>query len=191
MIREIIVTTTNVDGSTHIVPMGIREETGFILIAPFAPSLTLDNIQRSKTAVMNCVDDVRIFAGCLSGHRDWPLVPAERVEGRRLQSALSHLELKLERMEDDVTRPRLYCKIVHEVIHRPFMGFNRAQAAVLEAAILVSRLHILTDEKIDREIDYLKIAIDKTAGEQERLAWGWLMERIAAFRLEKQKEQAL
>ena len=62
------------------------------------------------------------------------------------------------------------------------MGLNRAKAAVLEAAVLVSRLHMLSDEKIDSEIAYLQIAIDKTAGEDELEAWGWLMHRIKTFR---------
>ena len=61
---------------------------------------------------------------------------------------------------------------------RPFLGLNRAQAAVLEAAILVSRLHMLPRAKVERELGYLAIAIDKTAGEAEREAWGWLMEVV-------------
>ena len=47
---------------------------------------------------------------------------------------------------------------------RPSGGFNRAQAAVLEGAVLVSRLHLLPPEKIDGGMDYLQIAIDKTPG---------------------------
>jgi len=36
--------------------------------------------------------------------------------------------------------------------------------------------------KLEAELEYLKIAIDKTAGEAELQAWGWLMEAIAAHR---------
>lgn len=189
MIQEIIVTTTNEDGSTHIAPMGIREEAGFIVIAPFKPSATLENIQRTKTAVINRIDDVCIFAGCLTGRKDWPLVKTEQIEGNRLSAALSHLELELERFEDDKLRPRFYCKQVHEAVHEPFKGFNRAQAAVLELAILVSRLHMLSKEKIEQEIEYLMIAIDKTAGENEKIAWDWLMEKVDAFRQEDRKDK--
>ena len=57
---------------------------------------------------------------------------------------------------------------------------NRAKAAVLEAAILATRLHMLPPEKIAREIAYLKIAVDKTAGEAERRAWAMIMEKIGA-----------
>ena len=78
---------------------------------------------------------------------------------------------------------------IHEENHRPFHGFNRAQAAVVEAAILVSRLHMLPPEKIEREIGYLQIAIDKTAGPRERQAWDWLMERIAEHRAKAATER--
>jgi hypothetical protein len=65
------------------------------------------------------------------------------------------------------------------------MGFNRAQAAVLELAILVSRLPMLPQEKIDTEIKYLEIALEKTAGKDEIEAWGWLMDRISEYRLQQ------
>ena len=37
---------------------------------------------------------------------------------------------------------------------------------------------MLTAEKIDTEMAYLQIAIDKTAGPEEREAWGWLLEAV-------------
>jgi hypothetical protein len=46
---------------------------------------------------------------------------------------------------------------------------------VLEAAILVSRLNLLPIEKIEAEINYLRIGLEKTASEVELEAWGWLM----------------
>lgn len=189
MIQEIIVTTQNKDGTTHIAPMGIREENGLTIIAPFKPSATLENIQRNKSAVVNRVDDVRIFAGCLTGRKDWPLVPTDKITGQRLEAALSHVELELDSFEDDDLRPHFYLKPVAEVTHSAFKGFNRAQSAVLEAAILVSRLHILSEEKIEQELEYLSIAIDKTAGDNEKIAWQWLMEKIESFQKESKKSE--
>jgi hypothetical protein len=66
-------------------------------------------------------------------------------------------------------------------MHAPFRGLNRAKAAVLEAAILVSRLSMLTRDKVDSEIAYLTIAIEKTAGPEEREAWDWLMQAVRQF----------
>jgi uncharacterized protein len=180
MIRETIVTTASADGVVHMAPLGlIAEEDGWI-IAPFHPSKTLDNLRAVPFAVANYTDDVRVFAGCLTGRHEWPRVASDEVPVPRLAGALAHAELAVERMTDDAQRPRFHCRVLRVVSHAPFMGFNRAQAAVIEAAILVSRLHMLPPEKVEQEIAYLEIAIGKTAGDAEREAWGWLMERVAA-----------
>jgi hypothetical protein len=185
MIFETIVTTINTDGSPHLAPFGMREADGAIIIAPFKPSATLDNVLRSHCAVVNCTDDVRVFAGCLTGHHHWPVRRAEVVDGWVLDAALAHREVRLVSVQEDAIRPELVLQVVHEQIHAPFRGFNRAQAAVIEAAVLVSRLHLLPAEKIDAELNYLAIAVEKTAGEWEWQAWNWLMEKIENFRVEQ------
>lgn len=181
-IHEILLLSRNADGSPHLAPMGLRRRGPLWLLAPFRPSRTLDNLLREGRASINSSDDVRIYAGCLSGHHGWPLAACERIDAERLADALSHREIELERVEDDELRPRLFCREVHVANHRPFPGYNRAQAAVLELAVLVSRLNRLPAEKIDAEIEYLRIALDKTAGEEEREAWAWLMQRVEAHR---------
>ncbi|NOT84869.1 MAG: DUF447 family protein [Methylococcaceae bacterium] len=180
MIQETIIITQNTTGKAHIAPMGIHvEQADEIIILPFRPSTTLDNMLATQTAVVNYCDDVRIFAGCLTGRRDWPLHAAEKISGQVLQNTLAHSEVELLSIEEDPIRPKLICKIVHTVNHRPFMGFNRAQFAVLEAAILVSRLDWLPLEKIQAELDYCRIGLTKTAGTRELEAWGWLMDLFA------------
>ena len=39
-------------------------------------------------------------------------------------------------------------------------------------------------EKIETEIDYLRIGFEKTAGDREVEAWGWLMMVIEKFKAE-------
>ena len=99
--------------------MGIHINGDEIVILPFRPSTTLNNLLESKSAVLNYCDDVRIFAGCLTGRRDWPLIAAEKIKGQVLQCALAHTELELIRIEDDAIRPRLFCKAVQTVNHAP------------------------------------------------------------------------
>ena len=181
MIREIILTTAAADGTPHIAPMGVHLDADRVLILPFRPSTTLDNLQSGQLAVVNYVDDVRVFAGCVTGRRDWPLSPLPSCPVPRLGCALAHAELALQNVEDDPLRPRLHCRVLREEQHRPFRGFNRAQHAVLEAAILVSRLGRLPRQKIQLELDYLRIGLDKTCGPDEREAWNWLMEAITDF----------
>jgi hypothetical protein len=190
VIFETIVSTRDEAGRDHIAPMGIRQEGGFIVLSPFRPSATLDHVLREKCAVVNYVDDVRIFAGCLTGPYDWPTLPVEQLSCRRLAAALAHSEVRLERMQDDPTRPRLICSEIAHSTHAAFAGFNRAQCAVIEAAILVSRLNMLPQEKIDAEMAYLAIAVEKTAGARELEAWGWLKARIEEFRVTRKKGAA-
>ncbi len=179
-IREVIVTTRSPDGQAHIAPMGVWEEDGLVTLAPFRPSRTLENLLTTRIATVNACDDVRVFAGCLTGRHDWPLVAGSTPGTLRLRDAVSHQELALVRVDEDASRPRLRCRVVLEQAHRPFIGFNRARAAVLECAILASRLDRLPADKIHRELAYLTIAIDKTAGPAEREAWVWLLQRVEA-----------
>jgi hypothetical protein len=180
MIREIIVTTAGAAGSVHMAPLGLIADGDGWIIAPFHPSRTLDNLRAVPFAVANYTDDVRVFAGCLTGRHAWPAVASDEVPVQRLAGALAHAELAVERVTEDALRPRFHCRVLRVVSHAPFLGFNRAQAAVIEAAILVSRLDMLPREKVEQEIAYLETAIAKTAGDAEREAWSWLMERVAA-----------
>jgi hypothetical protein len=178
MIRETIVTTADGSGRVHIAPLGIIADADGWILAPFRPSTTLENLRAVPFAVANFTDDVRIFAGCLTGRSDWPTAPSVHVPVPRLAEALAHAELSVTQVTEDDARPRFHCRVVHRASHAPFAGFNRAQAAVVEAAILVSRLHLLPREKVESEIAYLAIAVGKTAGAAEQQAWEWLMEKI-------------
>lgn len=182
MIFETVVTTLSPVGVPHIAPMGVRYESDMVVLMPFKPSTTLDNIVTTNCAVLNLTTDTRIFAGCVTGRRDWPLLPAESIRCLRLASSLGHVELQLAQMRDDPTRPVLHMARGFAARHGDFAGFNRAQSAIIEGAVLVSRLHMLLPAKIDSEMEYLQIAIDKTAGPAELEAWSWLREAVDAFR---------
>lgn len=179
-IRETILTTVNAAGRVHIAPLGIIQQGENWIIAPFRPSQTLDNLAEVPFAVANYTDDVRLFAGCLTGRKDWPTVSIDGYPVPRIEDALAHSVLHVEDFTDDPIRPRFLTRVVAEGTHAPFTGMNRAKSAVLELAILTSRLNMLPREKIESELAYLSIAIEKTAGPDERQAWDWLMERVSA-----------
>lgn len=177
-IHEVIVTTLSKTGQPHSAPMGISEVGNHLLIQPFKPSTTYENLKHHRQCTVNYTDDVRVFAGSLTGRRDWPTLPCQQIQGQYLEQALAHSELEIIDFVDGDPRTSFTGKIVNEVTHAPFRGFNRAQSAVIEAAVLVSRLSMLPAEKVQQEISYLTIAIEKTAGERELEAWGWLMAKI-------------
>ncbi len=185
-IYESIVTTRNGDGTPHIAPMGVWQQGGYYVLAPFKPSRTLTNLHSSANVVINFTDQVQVFAGCMTGRYNWPVIAATIIEGYVLEGALTHIELEVDHIVAHERRPEVHCKVVHQATHRAFNGFNRAQSAVLELAILVSRLSMLPADKVTAEVAYLSIAIEKTAGTEEREAWHWLLEKLD--RVERGKE---
>ena len=186
MIFETIVISQDITGKAHVAPFGVKYDNDLVFISPYKPSTTLENILTTKTATLNITDDVRVFAGALTNRissANIKLTPlrANAHAGYRLTHVLSHSELHLIQVKDDTMRSQLMMQKIHTETHAPFLGFNRAQAAVIELSILVSRLHMLPREKIEEELAYLQIAINKTAGERELEAWGWLTEKIEHY----------
>lgn len=188
-IFEAVVTTVDANGQPHVAPFGVRYRGPHVVLMPFKPSATLDNIRATRHAVLNLTTDTRVFASSVSAR--WlggppfgtpPLQPAERIPGRRLAGALAHSELELVADDEHAERPTLTLARTLDVTHAPFPGFSRAQAAVVEGAVLVSRLHMLPPDKIDGEMAYLQIAIDKTAGPEEHEAWSWLRQAVQRHR---------
>ena len=184
MIHEVIVTTISNEDIVHIAPMGIRFIDKQVVISPFKPSTTLNNITENNIATINFIDDVRVFAGIVSRHKkDWELsarTDLEIVPNLTLTNTFYNVVVN-EYQEDD-KRPNIICDIKNSAVIKPFLGFNRAQFSVIEAAVLLSRLGMIPMEKIDREIEYLKIGIDKTAGPHELEAWGWIQDKILSYK---------
>ena len=184
MIHEVIVTTISNEDIVHIAPMGIRFIDKQVVISPFKPSTTLNNITENNIATINFIDDVRVFAGIVSRHKkDWELsarTDLEIVPNLTLTNTFYNVVVN-EYQEDDKC-PNIICDIKNSAVIKPFLGFNRAQFSVIEAAVLLSRLGMIPMEKIDREIEYLKIGIDKTAGPHELEAWGWIQDKILSYK---------
>jgi hypothetical protein len=67
-------------------------------------------------------------------------------------------------------RSRIDTRVVHRGVKREFIGFNRARHAILEAAILATRTHLLPPDQIRAEYARLQVIVDKTAGPREQEA---------------------
>ena len=178
MIRESIVITTDSKNEPHIVPMGVIFKENKLIISPFVPSKTYLNLKENPYAVINFIDDVNVFVDALLGKKNFKIKPTKKIKSFYLKNALSYIEVKVTKFIENKIRPKFECKILKETSIDSFKGFNRAQLSVIEAAILVSRIDILPTKKIKKEINYLQIAIDKTAGKNEKIAWKKLIKKI-------------
>jgi uncharacterized protein len=100
------------------------------------------------------------------------------VNGAVLQAACSWRELEVVTIDATPPRSRIDARVVHRGFTREFMGFNRAKHAVLEAAILATRTHLLPAEQIKEEYARLQIIVDKTAGPREQDAMTLLTQYV-------------
>jgi hypothetical protein len=132
----------------------------------------------TKAAIVNLTDDVMLFAQGAISSPQYPTVPAVIVRGVVLQAACSWRELEIHSIDDTPPRSRIEARVVHRGTHREFIGFNRARHAVLEAAILATRTHLLPAEQIQEEYARLQVIVDKTAGPREREAMALLTEYV-------------
>ena len=187
MIFEVVIVTVDSKNKPHVAPMGVTKKKDSIILKPFKPSQTLDNILTTKIAVLNTVTDVRVFAACITGRKKFDLKPVEGRLGFRLKNTISYTYLKLENFLDNNLRPQLIMKQESTCQVSEFLGLNRAQAAVIEGAILTSRLNIIPIEKILSEMKYLRTAISKTAGPKEKEAWAWLEEAVNLYTTKNSK----
>jgi len=182
LIAEGIVTTVNPDGSANVSPMGPRVDREFtrLLLRPFQTSTTYQNLKRTGEGVFHITDDVLLIAKAAIGELDPlpPLEPAKHVRGFVLKDACRWFAFKVSRLDDTVERTTIDCTVVAAGEFRPFFGFNRAKHAVLEAAILATRIGILPGEQIRAELERLAIPVEKTAGNQEREAFEFLRQYI-------------
>lgn len=183
MILESIVTTANADGQVNIAPMGPSVDAGqtqFVL-RPFTSSRTYSNLSATGKAVIHVTDDAMLFArGAVDQVQDvQSLVEQDKNGFWILKDCHRWFAVEVEIDPDsEAQRIDLPCTIIDSGVVRPFFGFNRAKHAVLEAAILATRTHILEPEKIHREMEILRPLIDKTAGKDEHDAFALLTRTI-------------
>lgn len=189
MILEGIVTTRNADGGVNIAPMGpqIRlNETGEplferLVLRPFKTSVTFANLARDRCGVFHVTDDVLLLAkAAVLDRYDLPATSvAEFVEARRLTDCCRYFEFVVDRVEASDERSSMEARVIHTAHVREFFGLNRAKHAVVEAAILATRRHLLHVEEIEREFARLRPLVEKTGGPDEHEAFE-LLERFVS-----------
>ena len=180
MILETIVTTQDAAGAVNCAPMGVEWGDDEIVIKPFLETTTFRNLCATGVAVVNLTDDVMVFAQAALVDVHFPVLQAAVVHGVVLEAACSWRELRVAAIDATPPRARISTTVVHRGVRREFLGFNRARHAVLEAAILATRTHLLPPEQIQVEFARLQTLVDKTAGPREREAMALLTQHVRA-----------
>jgi uncharacterized protein len=182
MILEGIVTTVGADGGVNIAPMGPRVEPTMrqLILRPFRTSTTYRNLKQTGEGVFHVTDDVWLLAHTAIGGLRWEvdLTPAQVVQGQRLTDCCRWYEFRVQSIDDTSERTEMVAAIVNAGQVRDFFGFNRAKHAVVEAAIVATRINLLPPVEIKAEMRRLQPLVEKTGGDQEHRAFQFLKEFI-------------
>jgi hypothetical protein len=190
VILETIVTSVSADGIVNCAPMGVEWSTDIIVLKPFLDTATYRNVVTTGAAVINLVDDVRMFAEAALANRIYPTEAARMVAGVVLVDCCSWREVEVTGIDSTPPRARLTAKVVLAETRREFIGFNRARNAVLEATIYATRLHLLDREFVESELTRLQVIVDKTAGPPEVEAMDFVTAHVRAVFHRRQDPQA-
>jgi hypothetical protein len=182
MIIETIVTTVNQQGEANFAPMGVTIGDGEIRIRPYKDSATYRNLLATGAAVVNVTDNARLFAEGAISSPQFPAFPADMVQGLVLKDACSYYECSVIEADAASERANFRCRVVKKGTLREFIGFNRAKNAIIEAAILATRVRFIGVEKILQEYCRLSEIVKKTGGEEEIRAMQYLQDYIVRQR---------
>jgi len=182
VIIEGIVTTLDEDGSAHITPMGPTVDAAWqrLILRPYTSSHTLRNLERNGQGVFHVTDDVELIArAAIDQLSDMPATrPASSVHGVVLTDACRWYSFQVESEGERQQRAVLHCRILNSGFQREFSGFCRAKHAVVEAAILATRVRWLESAHLREELGRLEPLVEKTGGESEKRAFELLQRFI-------------
>ena len=174
-------------GRVNIAPMGpmVNDSMSQFILRPFTTSTTYKNLKATGQGVFHVTDDALLVAraaiGPVDPNGDVAVRPADHVEGLVLTGTCRYYELQVVDLDDRQERTTITARVVAAKTLRDFFGFNRARHAVLEAAILATRVHLTGPQLVLDEIERLQTMVDKTGSATEHQAMDLLRSYVSAW----------
>lgn len=181
VILEGLVTTRDAEGATHVAVMGANVVGCFarLVLRPYRTSLTFRNLLRTRQGVFHVTDNVEMMAQAVVGQLPAPRQrPAPGRRGIVLEDACRWYALAVDTVDVSSSRATLVCQVVGAGRLRDFVGLNRAKHAVVELAILATRVGRIAPAQICADLQRLRPLVDKTGGAAERRAFRLLEQFI-------------
>lgn len=186
LVLESLVTTIAADGTVNVAPMGplVDRQLQSFVLRPFQTSRTFENMRSGSPAVVHVTDDVELLAAAAIGAATAALIgPTTRCPqtgGVILQNACRWYALSVETFDDSQDRATITCGVAASGRLRDFFGLNRALHAVVEGAILATRVDFLPIADIQADLACLQPLIQKTGGAAETRAFQQICDYVAA-----------
>jgi len=170
MIIETIFSTIDEQGLPNFAPMGVEWGDEFLTVRPYRNTHTYCNLRRHGYGVANLTENVLAYVRCGLYGEVLPCFPAKTVPGVVFEGTCSWRELKVISGDGSDQRAEFQCRVLYTGKQRDFLGFCRAAGAVIEAAILATRLTLCDPKEIEERIRYCWNIVHKTGADNEKRA---------------------
>jgi hypothetical protein len=170
MIIETIFSTVSEGGEVNFAPMGIVWGGESVIVRPFHNTQTYLNLLSGGYGVANLSDDALAYVQCGLYGGILPHFPASSMPGIVFQGACSWLELAVTSRSGTDERAEFQCRVLYRGRQRDFLGFCRASNAVIEAAIMATRLALIDRKKVAEDLNHYMKIVHKTGDEKEKQA---------------------
>jgi len=178
MIVETIFSTVDENGGPNFAPMGVEWGEEFLTVRPFRNTRTCRNLLSTGYGVVNLADDVLAYVRCALYDAALPHFPAKTVPGVVFSGTCSWREVRLLSQSGNDERAELPCRVLYDGRQRDFLGFRRASNAIIEAAILATRLAILDRNMLAESLSHYAAIVNKTGDDIEKQAFHLVQEYV-------------
>ncbi len=186
MIIEVIFSTLDENGRPNFAPMGVTWGKDELIVHPFRNTDTYRNLTTTGCGVANVTDNVLLFAQSALSDPIFPHFDARHVRSIVLEDVCYWREAivtevgrgDMRARPEPGRRAEIRCRVVGQGWRRDFLGFNRAKNAVIEAAIVATRLHLHDQAEVQAAFRRYQEMVDKTGGTQEREAMQYLCDYV-------------
>jgi hypothetical protein len=179
VIIETILSTLDPEGKPNFAPMGVRWGDEEMIVHPFRNTRTYRYLMGTGYGVANVTDDVLLFVQSALTDVSLSCLPAHHVPGVVLRDACYWRELAvIEETDQTGERAEVRCRVVGKGWQRDFLGFNRGRNAVVEAAIVATRLHLYPIGQVWAELERSQEIVGKTGGDREQQAMTYLLDWV-------------
>lgn len=182
MIIETILSTIDAAGEPNFAPMGVLWGNEFMTVRPYRNTRTFRNLMTAGYGVVNVSDDALAYVQCALYDAVLPHFRARVVPGIVFDGCCAWREIEVVSRSGSEEREELQCRVVHEGRRKDFLGFSRAANAVVEAAILATRLQLYDQKALKEELSRHRTVVEKTGDATQKRAF-----RMVEDYVEKEK----
>jgi len=146
MIIETVITTVNSNGKINFSAVGVEFFKSRVIFNLYKKSNTVLNLEIKDYGIINIVDKAEYLTKAALSSEKMDISKLKENDLYYLSDCCSYYQFKVLAIKDCGEKYRVEVKILTKKENRKYIGFNRANNLLLEAAVIASRIGITKDK---------------------------------------------